>query len=106
MLEIAILGALLLCGHIFIRSKPLRLRTKLATSITVYKGLQQQRQDLLMRLRPQDTPLMLNTLTHIDNRLARLRSFIDLLGEEYAQLHNDPYARYLLRLPSPPRFDP
>ena len=106
MWEIVILSALLLCGHILIRSKPLRLRTKLATSIKVYKRLQQQRQDLLMRLRPQETPLMLNTLTHIDNRLARLRSFIELLREEYAQLHSDPYARYLLRLPSPPRFEP
>ena len=106
MLEIVSLSALLLCGHLLIRSKPLRLRRKLASSIKVYERLQQQRRDLLIRLRPQETPLMLNTLTHIDKRLVRLRSFIDLLGNEYAQLHGDPYARYLLRLPSPPRFEP
>ena len=106
MLELVILSALLLCGHLVIRSKPLRLRKKIATSIKVYERLQQQRQDLLTRLRPQETPLMLNTLTHIDNRLLRLRSFIGLLGDEYTQLHSDPYARYLLRLPSPPRFEP
>ncbi len=106
MLELGILGLLILWAHLRIRSIPMRLRHKLVRSIHVYEHLQQQRSDLLSTMKPHESPAMVDTLTHLDRRINRLLHFIRPLSQRYQQVYSDPYKRRLLRLPSPPRFDP
>ena len=106
MLELVILGFIILWVHLRIRSIPMRLRHKLVRSIQVYSHLQQQRNDLLQKLKPHESPVMLDTLTHLDRRIKRLAQYIIPLKRSYEQVYNDNYKRRLLRLPSPPRFDP
>ena len=106
MLELGILGLLILWAHLRIRSVPMRLWHKLARSIDVYTHLQQQRSELLRTMKPHKSPIMVDTLTHLDRRINRLHHFIKPLNDKYLHVYSDPYMRRLLRLPSPPRFDP
>ena len=106
MLELSILGSVLLWVHLRIRSAPLRLRQKLIKSIGVYEHFQSQRRALLLTMKPHETPALIDTLTHLDHRIRGLETFIRTVHNRYTRLYRDPYTRVLLRLPTPPSFEP
>ena len=88
--------------QVSVRKAPLRQHRKILRTQEAYLGLILHRKQYVHRAFVGSPSLRELHLSHLDRRIEHLSVFLTSLTEQYRVHYDDPYKRWLLRLPLPP----